>query len=81
MKTWFCDSHSPWQRGSIENANAILRRDLPRKTSLDHYSDQDITDIVWAVNSTSRKCLGLPGAYSDRLRDVEPNLWQPAHAP
>ena len=45
--------------GYIENANGILRRDLPRKTNLDNYSDQDITDIVWAVNSTPRKCLGF----------------------
>jgi IS30 family transposase len=59
MKIWFCDPHSPWQRGSIENANGILRRDLPRKTNLDNYSDQDITDIVWAVNTTPRKCLGF----------------------
>ena len=31
VKTYFCDPHSPWQRGSIENANGVLRRYLPRK--------------------------------------------------
>jgi IS30 family transposase len=59
MKTWFCDPHSPWQRGSIENANGVLRRDLPRKSDLSDYSQQDIHDIVWAINTTPRKCLGF----------------------
>jgi len=58
MQTFFCDPHSPWQRGSIENANGVLRRDLPRKTELKDYSHQDINDIVWAINTTPRKCLG-----------------------
>ena len=56
--TFFCDPHSPWQRGSIENANGVLRRDLPRKTDLTDYSEQDIRDIVWANNTTPRKRLG-----------------------
>jgi IS30 family transposase len=58
MLTFFCDPHSPWQRGSIENANGILRRDLPRKTEFTDYSEQDIHDIVWANNTTPKKCLG-----------------------
>ncbi len=59
MQTFFCDPHAPWQRGSIENTNGLLRRDLPRKTELAQYSDQDILDIVWTVNTTPRKCLGF----------------------
>ena len=59
MQTFFCDPHSPWQRGAIENANGILRRDLPRNTELSDYSHQDIHDIVWAINTTPRKCLGF----------------------
>ncbi len=50
----FCDPHSPWQRGGIENANGLLRRDLPRKARPDDYTD---ADIVWNLNSTPRKCL------------------------
>ena len=53
MLTFFCDPHSLWQRGSIENANGILRRDLPRKTEFSDYSEQDIQDLVWANNTTS----------------------------
>ena len=53
MKTFFCDPHSLWQRGSIENTNGLLCRELA------HYSDQNILDIVWATNKTPRKCLGF----------------------
>lgn len=58
LRAFFCDPHSPWQRGGIENANGRLRRDLPRKTSLGDYTDDDIDDVIWNVNSTPRKCLG-----------------------
>ena len=35
LPTYFCDTHSPWQKGGVENANGRLRRWLPRKTNLD----------------------------------------------
>ena len=54
IRAFFCDPHGPWQRGGIENANGLIRRDLPRKTSLSDYNDDDI----WNLNSTPRKCLG-----------------------
>jgi IS30 family transposase len=34
LQAYFCDPHSPWQRGSVENANGVLRRSLPRKTRI-----------------------------------------------
>jgi transposase, IS30 family len=58
LTAYFCDPHSPWQRGSIENANGRLRRDLPRKATLGDYTDADIDDVVWNLNTTPRKCLG-----------------------
>ncbi|RME97619.1 MAG: IS30 family transposase [Alphaproteobacteria bacterium] len=58
LRAFFCDPHSPWRRGGIENANGLLRRDLPRKTSLGDYTDDDIDAVVWNLNSTPRKCLG-----------------------
>lgn len=58
MRAFFCDPHSPWQRGSIENANGLIRRDLPRKTNLSGYTDDDIDAVIWNLNSTPRKCLG-----------------------
>ena len=59
LAAYFCDPHSPWQRGGIENGNGLLRRDLPRKERLSDYNDTDIDDIVWMLNSTPRKCLGF----------------------
>jgi IS30 family transposase len=59
LRAFFCDPHSPWQRGGIENANGRLRRDLPRKASLSGYTDEDIDSIVWNLNATPRKCLGF----------------------
>lgn len=58
MPAYFCDPHSPWQRGGIENANGRLRSELPRKTNLGDYTDADIDDVTWALNTTPRKCLG-----------------------
>lgn len=36
-----------------------VRRDLPRKTEFSNYSDQDLHDIIWAINTTPRKCHGF----------------------
>jgi len=58
VQAFFCDPHSPWQRGAIKNTNGVIRRDMPRKTDRADYSPADIDDIMWAVNSTPRKCLG-----------------------
>ena len=58
-QTYFCDPHSPWQRGTIENTNGLLRRDMPRKTNLQDYTARDIDDLTGAINSTPRKSLGF----------------------
>ena len=58
VKTYFCDPHSPWQRGSIENANGVLRTYLPRKVRINQFNESDIEDIMWTYNTTPRKCLG-----------------------
>ncbi len=58
MDVWFCDPHSPWQRGTVENTNGILRRDMPRKTDISDYTEKDIEMIQCLLNSTPRKCLG-----------------------
>lgn len=73
IRIYFCDPHSPWQRGTIENTNGLLRRDLPRKTNITDYTDQDIDDLTWALNSTPRKCLGFKTpaeAFLDNLKCV-----------
>jgi IS30 family transposase len=57
IDTFFCDTHSPWQKGGIENAIGRLRRRLPRKTDLATLSSRDIEKVVNAYNHTPRKCL------------------------
>ena len=56
--TFFCDPHSPWQKGSVENAIGRLRRDLPRSTDIASFTKRDIADIIDNYNDTPRKCLG-----------------------
>ena len=58
LPTYFCDPHSPWQKGSVENSIGRLRRDLPRSTTPNDYSQNDFEDIIEAHNHTPRKCLG-----------------------
>jgi len=59
IDTYFCNPHSPWQKGGIENANGRLRRFLPRKTDLRQCSPQQIDDVALRCNNTPRKCLGF----------------------
>ena len=59
IKTYFCNPHSPWQKGGIENANGRVRRLLPRKADLKLYSPHHIDAIAQRLNNTPRKCLGF----------------------
>jgi IS30 family transposase len=59
LPIYFCDPHSPWQRGGIENANGVLRRDVPRHATLSGYRDHDLDALLWAFNTTPRKCLAF----------------------
>ena len=57
MATYFCEPHSPWQKGGVENAIGRLRRWLPRKTNPVTISQQELEQIVLDINLTPRKCL------------------------
>jgi IS30 family transposase len=59
MKTWFCDTHSPWQKGSVENAIGRLRRFLPRKTDPTTLTAGQLSTLATLANNTPRKCLGF----------------------
>src|SRR5216683_2351562 len=59
IRTFFCDPHSPWQKGAIENAIGRMRRLLPRKTNLNTIDNHTLTACVAAYNNTPRKCLGF----------------------
>ena len=83
MSTWsfhsrprfdFCDPASPWQRGSNENTNGLLRQYFPRGTNLSRHSRNDLAAVVDALNSRPRKTLGwkTPAeALDDHLRSLE----------
>jgi IS30 family transposase len=57
LATFFCDPHSPWQKGGVENAIGRMRRYLPRKTNLNTLSTRRINDLVRRYNHTPRQCL------------------------
>ena len=57
IRTFFCDPHSPWQKGAVENAIGRLRRYLPRKTNLDTIDHDSLDTSIAAYNNTPRKCL------------------------
>jgi transposase, IS30 family len=59
MATYFCDTHSPWQKGGVENAILRLRRYLPRKISPAALADGNFNAIIATYNATPRKCLGF----------------------
>jgi len=58
MPFYFPDAGSPWQRGSIENTNGLLREYFPKSFAFDDCSDEQIQLIVDKVNKRPRKCLG-----------------------
>ena len=59
MKVYFCDPYSPWQRGTNENTNGLLRQLFPKGTSFANISDDDLQHIVDLINNRSRKRLGF----------------------
>lgn len=59
IQTFFCDPHSPWQKGTIENAIGRLRRFLPRTTNIHTIDDDTLNACIAAYNNTPRKCLGF----------------------
>ena len=59
MDIFFCDPHSPWQRGSNENANGLIREYLPKGSNLNLVTHQQLTSIECALNNRPRKILGF----------------------
>jgi IS30 family transposase len=59
IKVFFCDPKSPWQKGTNENTNKLLRQYMPKKTNLSVYTQEQLDAIAEELNERPRKTLSF----------------------
>jgi IS30 family transposase len=71
VRVYFCDPRSPWQRGTNENTNGLLRQYFPKGTDLSSFSQAHLNRVAQRLNQRPRKTLGFE-TPADRLKLVLP---------
>lgn len=71
IKTYFCDPHCSWQKGSNENHNGILRRYTPKKTDFSTFTQIELSAIIKEINERPRKCLNYETSYEAFQRELQ----------
>jgi IS30 family transposase len=74
IPVYFCDPHAPWQRGSNENTNGLIRQYFPKGTNLNLHSPERLAEVAAKINARPRESRNWEPAqlHFDRLKETAP---------